>query len=124
MLTSLLENFLPLSTSANPTTTTGSSSNANTRRTSQPRVDDTGLAVVGMLHSYDGEFKQFGLFTPIDNVLDRLEEVTGISWGVVGCATEDDDESNDGYEDEDEEDEDDVESDLNVDYESGGSSID
>lgn len=43
-----------------------------------------GLGVVGMLHSYDGEFRQFGLFTPMTEILDRLEEVTKIKWGVVG----------------------------------------
>ena len=47
-----------------------------------------GLGVVGMLHSYDGEFKQFGLFTPMCEILQRLEEVTGISWGVVGAVDE------------------------------------
>ncbi|KAG2734036.1 hypothetical protein G9P44_003561 [Scheffersomyces stipitis] len=45
-----------------------------------------GLGVLGMLHSYDGEFKQFGLFTPICEILQRLEEVTSIRWGVVGCS--------------------------------------
>lgn len=43
-----------------------------------------GLGVVGMLHSYDGEYRQFGLFTPMTEILDRLEEVTKIKWGVVG----------------------------------------
>lgn len=43
-----------------------------------------GLGVVGMLHSYDGEFRQFGLFTPMTEILDRLAEVTKIQWGVVG----------------------------------------
>lgn len=46
--------------------------------------EDKGLGVVGMLHSYDGEFRQFGLFTPMTEILDRLEEVTKIKWGVVG----------------------------------------
>lgn len=45
-----------------------------------------GLGVVGMLHSYDGEFRQFGLFTPMTDILDRLEEVTKIKWGVVGVS--------------------------------------
>lgn len=45
-----------------------------------------GLGVVGMLHSYDGEFKQFGLFTPMCEILTRLEEVTHIKWGVVGVS--------------------------------------
>lgn len=43
-----------------------------------------GLGVVGMLHSFDGEFKQFGLFSPMKEILERLEEVTSISWAVVG----------------------------------------
>ncbi|CAK9437418.1 uncharacterized protein LODBEIA_P17960 [Lodderomyces beijingensis] len=47
-----------------------------------------GLGVLGMLHSYDGEFKQFGLFTPMCEILTRLEEVTSIKWGVVGCSDE------------------------------------
>lgn len=47
--------------------------------------NEMGLGVLGMLHSYDGEYKQFGLFTTIDDILDRLENVTGIEWGVVGC---------------------------------------
>lgn len=47
--------------------------------------DSKGLGVLGMLHSYDGEFKQFGLFTPMTEILQRLEEVTHIKWGVVGC---------------------------------------
>lgn len=43
-----------------------------------------GLGVVGMLHSHDGENRQFGLFTPMTEILDRLEQVTNIKWGVVG----------------------------------------
>lgn len=46
--------------------------------------ENKGLAVAGMLHSYDGEFRQFGLFSPMTEILDRLEEVTKIKWGVVG----------------------------------------
>ncbi|ANB15720.1 Ssy5p [Sugiyamaella lignohabitans] len=42
------------------------------------------LGVLGMLHSYDGERKEFGLFTPIESILNRLHEVTHIKWGVVG----------------------------------------
>lgn len=45
-----------------------------------------GLGVVGMLHSYDGEFRQFGLFTPMTEILERLEKVTKIKWGVVGVS--------------------------------------
>lgn len=44
------------------------------------------LGVVGMLHSYDGERKEFGLYTPMSRILDRLEEVTSVKWGVVGIA--------------------------------------
>lgn len=51
-----------------------------------------GLGVLGMLHSYDGEYKQFGLFTPMCEILNRLEEVTNIKWGVVGCELEEKDE--------------------------------
>jgi Peptidase family S64 len=48
-----------------------------------------GLGVVGMIHSYDGERKEFGLFTPITTVLDRLEAVTHIKWGIVGVPDDD-----------------------------------
>lgn len=59
-----------------------------------PTVSESkGLGVLGMLHSYDGEFKQFGLFTPITEILDRLEEVTNIKWGVVGVQEKYDTES-------------------------------
>lgn len=51
--------------------------------------ENKGLAVVGMLHSYDGEFRQFGLFSPMTEILDRLEEVTKIKWGVVGVQEKD-----------------------------------
>lgn len=47
------------------------------------------LGTAGMLHSYDGERKEFGLFTPIDNILRRLHQVTNIKWGVVGVPDED-----------------------------------
>ncbi|CAI5755969.1 unnamed protein product [Candida verbasci] len=47
-----------------------------------------GLGVIGMLHSYDGEYKQFGLFTPMNEILNRLKEVTNIEWGVLGCEEE------------------------------------
>lgn len=57
-----------------------------------PTVADTkGLGVLGMLHSYDGEYKQFGLFTPMTEILDRLQEVTHIEWGVVGVSDKHDD---------------------------------
>lgn len=41
-----------------------------------------GLGVVGMLHSYDGENRQFGLFTPIGDILERLQSVTGVMWDI------------------------------------------
>lgn len=44
--------------------------------------DRLGLGVVGMLHSYDGEQRQFGLFTPIGDILDRLHAVTSIHWDI------------------------------------------
>lgn len=46
-------------------------------------VDGSGLGVLGMLHSYDGQVKQFGLFTPMSEILDRLETVTGIKWSIL-----------------------------------------
>ncbi|KAL3230584.1 SPS-sensor serine protease component SSY5 [Nakaseomyces bracarensis] len=47
------------------------------------KLDDrVGLGVVGMLHSYDGERKQFGLFSPIGDILERLHAVTGIQWDI------------------------------------------
>lgn len=45
--------------------------------------NEIGLGVLGMLHSYDGEMKQFGLFTPVDDLLDRLYQVTGIEWDFI-----------------------------------------
>ncbi|KAK6203047.1 peptidase S64 [Scheffersomyces amazonensis] len=74
-----------------------------------------GLGVVGMLHSYDGEFKQFGLFTPMCEILERLEQVTDIKWGVVGCSSDEktantddpvDDEATSDEEDDEEDEED------------------
>lgn len=41
-----------------------------------------GLGVVGMLHSYDGEQRQFGLFSPISDILERLHDVTGVLWDI------------------------------------------
>ncbi|VEU23677.1 DEKNAAC104934 [Brettanomyces naardenensis] len=61
-------------------------------------VDSTGLGLVGMLHSYDGELKQFGLFSPMSDILDRLKGVTGLEWGVVGCEDSNDEENNDSEE--------------------------
>lgn len=48
--------------------------------------ESKGLAVLGMLHSYDGEFKQFGLFSPMTEILSRLQDITSIKWGVVGVS--------------------------------------
>lgn len=44
--------------------------------------DYLGLSVVGMLHSYDGSQQQFGLFTPIVDILERLHDVTGVQWDI------------------------------------------
>lgn len=44
--------------------------------------DYPGLGVVGMLHSYDGSQQQFGLFTPIGDILERLCDVTGVQWDI------------------------------------------
>lgn len=41
---------------------------------------ETGLGVIGMLHSYDGERKEIGLFTPAEEMMDRLKEITGVEW--------------------------------------------
>lgn len=41
-----------------------------------------GLGVLGMLHSYDGELKQFGLFSSITDILERLKAVTGVEWDI------------------------------------------
>ncbi|ODV88565.1 hypothetical protein CANCADRAFT_32126 [Tortispora caseinolytica NRRL Y-17796] len=46
-----------------------------------------GLSVVGMLHAYDGEFREFGLFTPMEVLLDRLAEVTNTKWEVIGASS-------------------------------------
>ncbi|CAN6667663.1 SPS-sensor serine protease component Ssy5p [Trichomonascus vanleenenianus] len=51
------------------------------------------LGVVGMVHSYDGEKREFGLFTSIDSILERLYQVTNIRWGVVGVPDDEDEES-------------------------------
>ncbi|KAG7660963.1 SSY5 [[Candida] subhashii] len=86
--------------------------------------DEKGLGVVGMLHSYDGAGRQFGLFSPMCEILERLEDVTGIKWGVVGCpaekgmsdgeveSTEEEEEEDVGDESESESDDDDDESSI------------
>lgn len=64
--------------------------NNNAKKNKQEnRQTETGLGVLGMLHSYDGEYKQFGLFSPIDDILDRLYTITGVKWGIVGCFDDD-----------------------------------
>ncbi|KAK9461992.1 peptidase family S64-domain-containing protein [Lipomyces oligophaga] len=55
----------------------------------------SGLGVIGMLHAYDGEHREFGLFTPMTRILERLREVTGIEWGVVGAKESDSGEQDD-----------------------------
>lgn len=57
---------------------------------SSSKDTDASLGVVGMLHSYDGERRELGLYTPMPRILERLEEVTHVRWGVVGIADEDD----------------------------------
>lgn len=42
-----------------------------------------GLGVVGMLHSYDGEQRQFGLYSTIGDIFQRLNQVTGVNWDIV-----------------------------------------
>lgn len=64
----------------------GGSVNGSGSYPSTLRRPGPSLGVVGMLHSYDGERREFGLYTPICRLLDRLEEVTTIKWGVVGIA--------------------------------------
>ncbi|KAK6463434.1 peptidase S64 [Scheffersomyces coipomensis] len=91
-----------------------------------------GLGVVGMLHSYDGEFKQFGLFTPMCEILERLEVVTSIKWGVVGCNPDEkrtsddavDDEASSEEEDEEEDDDDDEDDNEDSEYESDLDNLD
>lgn len=95
-LTSFIESFIP-----------GSRKNVVRKDKTQKKkkcAAENGLGVLGMLHSYDGEFKQFGLFTPMNDILDRLEVVTNIKWGIVGSG-EDNEYENDSvslssYEDE------------------------
>ncbi|SCV01753.1 LAMI_0G13498g1_1 [Lachancea mirantina] len=45
-------------------------------------TERVGLGVLGMLHSYDGELRQFGLYTPIVDILERLNTVTGVLWDI------------------------------------------
>lgn len=86
-LTEKLSDF----SSTNPTST-ASVGITNTTGT-LPTDPSTGpsLGVVGMLHSYDGERKEFGLYTPMTTILNRLEEVTHVKWGIVGVTDKDED---------------------------------
>lgn len=87
-LTSFIESFIPKVRNNRRDAT--KVSKRKTKKEKQRINEENGLGVLGMLHSYDGELKQFGLFTPIDDILDRLEIVTGIKWGVVGCSENED----------------------------------
>lgn len=73
------------------TATAGEGDNDDQGSTTTTRSGRSGpcLGVVGMLHSYDGERKEFGLYTPMTHILSRLEEVTHVKWGVVGIADDD-----------------------------------
>lgn len=72
-----------------------------------------GLGVVGMIHSYDGERKEFGLFTPISSILDRLEAVTHIKWGIVGVPDNNNESPAGGSDSSSEENDDEISSDGN-----------
>lgn len=65
------------------------SSTANISASDNNSKVQSGLGVVGMLHAYDGEFKQFGLYSPIVLILNRLHELTKVPWGIVGVLDED-----------------------------------
>lgn len=95
-LTSFIESFLPgINNDSSKKFKNKKKNNLNLNNVnSASKNEESGLGLLGMLHSYDGEFKQFGLFTPIDDILDRLHDVTGLEWGVVGCSEEDDFEDN------------------------------
>jgi hypothetical protein len=82
------DHFLPDDDSnATPSRTADVSDQASTITSNS--IAGPNLGVVGMLHSYDGERKEFGLFTSIESILDRLHQVTNIKWGVVGVPDED-----------------------------------
>lgn len=82
----------PVPASDTTNTSTAASMDSNTTAT-LPTDSNSGpsLGVVGMLHSYDGERKEFGLYTPMTTILNRLEEVTHVKWGVVGVTDKDED---------------------------------
>ena len=82
----------PVPASDTTNTSTAASMDSNTTAT-LPTDSNSGpsLGVVGMLHSYDGERKEFGLYTPMTTILNCLEEVTHVKWGVVGVTDKDED---------------------------------
>lgn len=84
-LAAFIESFIPR-VSNNNNKKQEKSKKRKSKNGFQNKAEEGGLGVLGMLHSYDGEFKQFGLFTPMDDILERLEDVTGIEWGVVGLS--------------------------------------
>lgn len=45
--------------------------------------DQFGLGAIGMLHSFDGESKQLGLFSTLEDIVGRLNDVTGVEWDLV-----------------------------------------
>ncbi|CAI8506919.1 unnamed protein product [Hanseniaspora opuntiae] len=71
--------FVINSLNNNPLFATGGDSGSFVLRKNSNKL---GLSVVGMLHSYDGEMKQLGLFTPMDNILTRLKAVTKVEWQI------------------------------------------
>lgn len=79
VLSSFIESFIPSASVHHE------DSHPSEKDAEAPKSPPTGLGLVGMLHSYDGELKQFGLFTPMTSIQERLHEVTGLEWGVVGC---------------------------------------
>lgn len=82
LISTFIESFLPSLARREEQTEQQNTQNQMNQKDDE---DVVGLGVLGMLHSYDGEFKQFGLFTPMDSILLRLKEITGIEWGVIGC---------------------------------------
>jgi hypothetical protein len=91
-LTAFIESFIPRVNNNNNNNNNINDTKKNNKKKKNLKNKDktineeSGLGVLGMLHSYDGEYKQFGLFTPIEDILDRLETVTGVEWGIVGCS--------------------------------------
>lgn len=97
-------------------------SNQNEKLASIDECEDnpkSGLGVVGMLHAYDGEFKQFGLYSPMVLILHRLYELTKVPWGIVGVVEDKDEDipidSDDSEENSNDNSEDDSNADENED---------